>query len=280
MKKLILPIVIPLTILIEIIFSKWWYVTIIDGDDQLCQGFPFINEAPSLASSMTFQVFIFPTILNYSIVFAVSFLLVYLFNRLVKAIKPTKMLKIVSFVFVVIFIAFEIWICNAMETRFYWKNNFTNETLGGGFWWQQVKSREYYHCNSIKEKLIGKWKLKSSDMYFFMKPEWHETRKIRQTTLQFFEGDSMIQTTLDSERLQYNYRSPYWVTSCMYKITVDSIGWYEKKYDLPENKKYKSNFYFTKIDFKEGNKIFTLTMLDNGESDSILNVSTFEKTDE
>lgn len=119
-------------------------MSVVDGDNQLRYGFPLINEAPSLASSMANKVFILPTILNYAIFFAISFLLTYLFNRFIKPIHPNKISKIIALVFVGCFIAFEIQGCFAFDTLFQWKDKdeaagFTTKIIDSGFNWEYSK---------------------------------------------------------------------------------------------------------------------------------------------
>ena len=44
--SLVLVLVFPLTIIVFILFSKWWIVNVVDGTDGIMYGFPFIYKSP------------------------------------------------------------------------------------------------------------------------------------------------------------------------------------------------------------------------------------------
>ncbi|QEE50044.1 hypothetical protein FUA48_10760 [Flavobacterium alkalisoli] len=84
MKKLILNLVIPITILTFVFLNKWWVVDIIDGPRVIMHGFPFIFVSPGIHTSLSFEFYILPLIADLLIYFTACFTLVAIINRLRK----------------------------------------------------------------------------------------------------------------------------------------------------------------------------------------------------
>ena len=86
----------PLTIIIFILFSKWWIVDVVDGTDGIMYGFPFIYKAPAFYTSMAEEYFILELIADLIIYFGVVFGIVYLINEFLFAIKWALLSMIVG----------------------------------------------------------------------------------------------------------------------------------------------------------------------------------------
>ena len=81
-KNRLLSLALPLTIIIFILFSKWWIADVVDASDYIMYGFPLIYKCPAFHTSLAQQYFImelFIDILAYfSLVFSLLFLKIYL----------------------------------------------------------------------------------------------------------------------------------------------------------------------------------------------------------
>lgn len=90
MKKLILRLVFPLTMLSFLFVTKSWFVRVVDGPDKYMRGFPLICEGQGFHTSMSTQIFVGEFFLNLLSYFLFWFIIVYLFNRFLLKIKLHK----------------------------------------------------------------------------------------------------------------------------------------------------------------------------------------------
>ena len=80
-RKLILSLNFPLTIIIFMLFTKWWIVDIVDGTDGIMYGFPFIYKSPAFYTSTAEKYFLIELIADLSIYFGVIVGMTYFINR-------------------------------------------------------------------------------------------------------------------------------------------------------------------------------------------------------
>lgn len=92
MKRLILTLVVPITLISFMFVSKWWLVNVPDGPGEVIMyGFPFIYLAPGFHTSFSNQIFILPLLGNLACYFVASYVIVYIIN-IIKAIKIPKLI--------------------------------------------------------------------------------------------------------------------------------------------------------------------------------------------
>tara|TARA_R110002073_G_scaffold313380_2_gene485283 strand:+ start:50592 stop:51005 length:414 start_codon:yes stop_codon:yes gene_type:complete len=88
MKKLIWKLVIPLTVIsFGLLFTKSWYVFVVDGPNVYMNGFPLIWESPGFHTSMSSQIFVVELLFDFLIYFLFWYTMVFLFNRFLFKIK-------------------------------------------------------------------------------------------------------------------------------------------------------------------------------------------------
>ena len=123
-KKLILSLILPLTIIIFILFTKWWIVDVIDGRDGVMYGFPFIYRSPAFYTSCAEQYFITELILDFIIYFGIIFVLINSINRFNLEIKIIKIVSIFLYFIASILIIFSIWLVSWPDNLFIVKRDF------------------------------------------------------------------------------------------------------------------------------------------------------------
>ncbi|PXY38896.1 hypothetical protein DMB65_20775 [Flavobacterium cheongpyeongense] len=117
-RKLILNLVLPVTIIIFILFSKWWIVNVVDGTDGIMYGFPFIYKAPAFYTSMAEEFFILELIADLIFYFGVIFGIVYLMNKFLFAISIRKVVSVILFITASLLISLELFFAFMPENKF------------------------------------------------------------------------------------------------------------------------------------------------------------------
>lgn len=97
-KRIFFSYIFPLTIIIFILFTKWWIVDVVDGTDGIMYGFPFIYKSPTFASSMAEEYFITELIIDFAIYLGAIASIIYLINRFIYEFKFRKTVSIFLFV--------------------------------------------------------------------------------------------------------------------------------------------------------------------------------------
>ena len=132
-RKLILTLVFPLTIIVFILFSKWWIVDVIDGTDGIMYGIPFIYKSPAFYTSMAEEYFITELIVDFLIYFGIILGIIYLINRFIFEIKIRKIASVILFIIALILISLELLLACMPENRFSIKRDFDIEVKQTGF---------------------------------------------------------------------------------------------------------------------------------------------------
>ena len=94
MKQLTWKLVLPLTIISFVTFTKWWYVLPVDAPDSMMIGFPFPFICEGWHTSMSLQIFIIELCFDLLIYFLFWFIVISLIDRFLIKIKPHKILTI------------------------------------------------------------------------------------------------------------------------------------------------------------------------------------------
>ena len=123
----------PVTIIIFILFTKWWIVDVVDGTDGIMYGFPFIYKAPAFYTSMALEYFITELILDFSIYFIIIFGIIYAINNFVYDLKFNKIFKYTLWIFAFILLSMEIWIAQFPENKFTLKRDYELKIKKTGF---------------------------------------------------------------------------------------------------------------------------------------------------
>ncbi len=153
MKKIILSLIIPLTIISFFTITKWWYVLPIDGTESLFYGFPFPYYGDGWNTSMALQFFVLELIVDLIVYFFIWLFIFYLLNKFVIKIKPNKILStflwIISSILIIIFIG----VGSMTENTFYINRDFKMEELDSGtkLRWKSVEIKDYYKHHSKKD---------------------------------------------------------------------------------------------------------------------------------
>lgn len=98
MKALTLKVVLPLTILSFVIFTKWWYVQVEDWTDNVMHGFPLVYSCPGFGSSGSTQFFMLEFLADFFVYFSFWFLLIYLINRFICSFRRSAPITVILYV--------------------------------------------------------------------------------------------------------------------------------------------------------------------------------------
>lgn len=139
MKQLLWKLVLPLSIISFTIFTKWWYVELIDGHDEIIFGFPLPYVCPGWHTSLSLQIFVLELLLDILVYFAFWLVLIFFINKYVLKIKMKKLITITLLSVAGILLAFMIWIASNSDNIYTLKRSFEIETKDTGwkFIWQE-----------------------------------------------------------------------------------------------------------------------------------------------
>jgi hypothetical protein len=132
-RKLSLALVFPLTIIVFILFSKWWIVDVVDGTDGIMYGFPFIYKSPAFYTSVAEEYFITELIVDFVIYYGIIFGIIYLINRFMFEIKIRKIVSVILFIIALTLISLELLLAYMPENKFSIKRDFDIEIKQTGF---------------------------------------------------------------------------------------------------------------------------------------------------
>lgn len=117
-KRLIFQRVLPMTVLLFTLVSKWWIVDVVDGTDGIMYGFPLIYRAPAFYTSGAIEYFILELIADLSIYFTLLLAIVYLINKFLIPIRIKKIVSIGLFFVSALLISFELFLACSTENKF------------------------------------------------------------------------------------------------------------------------------------------------------------------
>jgi hypothetical protein len=109
-KKILLNFIFPLTIIIFILFTKWWIVDVIDGTDGIMYGFPFIYKSPNFGTSMAENYFITELVIDFGIYFGIVTAIIYLTNKFLFKFEFKKIISILLFISASILTSLELFL--------------------------------------------------------------------------------------------------------------------------------------------------------------------------
>lgn len=94
MKPLTYKLVLPLTLISLVTFTKWWFVRYIDGPTEVITGFPLPFVCRGWHTSLSLQIYITELVIDIFTYFSFWFLIIYLINKYIKPIKVPRFLSI------------------------------------------------------------------------------------------------------------------------------------------------------------------------------------------
>ena len=86
MKSLTWKLVLPLTVVSFVTFTKCWYVDIVDGPPEEIYGFPLPFICSAWHTSLAYQIFVLPFVVDFLTYFSFWFLIIYLTNKFLRPI--------------------------------------------------------------------------------------------------------------------------------------------------------------------------------------------------
>ncbi len=155
MRKLTFKLVIPLTILSFVFFTKWWYASLIDIENNYFYGFPLAYNIKGFHTSMAEQFFIKEFFIDITVYFGFWYLLVYSFNRFIKKIRVNlffTFLLVGSSLTLTTFITWYIYETKS-DHHFHYENPYKErgaQILETGFMTPFSKPEVYYEKNKKK----------------------------------------------------------------------------------------------------------------------------------
>jgi hypothetical protein len=143
-KTLTWKLILPLTVISFMTFTKWWHVEI-DDTIEILRGFPFPFVCPGWHTSLSLQIFVLEFIADFLIYFLFWFLLMLVITRISKPIRVPKFVTLVLFVisglFTVVLVLFAVNPDNIYTTT----RNFDIKIMETGyrFIWQKPTRPDY-----------------------------------------------------------------------------------------------------------------------------------------
>jgi len=97
MKQLTWKVVLPLTVISFIAFTKWWHVEI-DESVEILKGFPFPYVCPGWHTSLSLQIFVFELVVDLIVYFTFWFFLVLAATKITRSIHIPRIMTIILLV--------------------------------------------------------------------------------------------------------------------------------------------------------------------------------------
>jgi hypothetical protein len=154
MKQLLWKLILPLTIISFIFFSKWWYVHVIDGSDEILTGFPLPYMCRGWHTSLSLQIFVLSLIIDLLTYFAFWCMLTFIIHQFIVKIKLNKILTIFLLIISGFLSVVMILIGSNSDNIYTLRMDFESEIheTGYKFIWEKEPQHDYYkyHPEMIK----------------------------------------------------------------------------------------------------------------------------------
>ena len=141
MKQLTLKLVLPLTIISFVVFTKWWYVAI-DGFDEILIGFPLPYICPCWHTSLCSQIFVSGLLIDLLTYFTFWLILTFAINQFVEKIKLNKAISISLLSLSGLFAVCMILIGSLSDNIYTWDMEFEINELETGYkfiWEEKIR---------------------------------------------------------------------------------------------------------------------------------------------
>jgi len=140
-----------LTILSFFVITKWWYVLVIDGTDEIMYGFPFIYTCSCFHTSLCSQYFILELTIDFSIYFLFWFILNFLFTKYIYSFSVNKWLRRILFIICGLILSFQFFMNSIGENTYSLYRNFDYTYFTSGFDFFGIPNEHPNYNEFIKE---------------------------------------------------------------------------------------------------------------------------------
>ena len=140
-RKLILTLILPLTIILFGTITKWRYVYVEDGPDDFLYGFPLTFICSGWHTSLALQVFVLELLFDFFVYFIFCLTIVTLTDKFIKRIQVTKYLKFGLYGLATLTLLLYGVVFSNPDNLFKMKREFKYKEIRNGykFIWQQDK---------------------------------------------------------------------------------------------------------------------------------------------
>ncbi len=132
-KNRLLTLALSLTIIIFILFTKWWIADVVDGTDGIMYGFPLIYKSPAFYTSMANQYFLMALVIDFFVYFMAVFAFLFLINKFFFEIRLNKKQLLTIYAIATVLFGIEILFATVFESGFLIKRDFDIEVKQTGF---------------------------------------------------------------------------------------------------------------------------------------------------
>ncbi|MDC8005733.1 hypothetical protein POV27_16890 [Aureisphaera galaxeae] len=123
MRKLLLHVILPLTLLSFWTITKWWFGLAVDAKHVIFYGFPFIYKCEGFHTSLSTQYFIAPLLLNMAVYFLFWVVIVGIINRFYKARIPLLLVR-GFWMLSMVYVSFSLVISIQLYDDYRWQRDF------------------------------------------------------------------------------------------------------------------------------------------------------------
>ncbi|MEO6151454.1 MAG: hypothetical protein ABIP28_14890 [Mucilaginibacter sp.] len=133
MKHLTIKLVLPLTVILFALLTKWWCVKVDDAPNTILQGFPLPFTGPAWGSSMSFQYFLLEFLIDFGVYFLFVFTITYLIHRFLIHKKPHNMICICLFIVAGLCVCLQGLMIYSCDSFFYLHREFSINVINVGY---------------------------------------------------------------------------------------------------------------------------------------------------
>lgn len=128
------------------IFTKWWYILVEDGPDEMLYGFPFPYVAPAWHTSLAKQYFLLPLIADLLFYFCCWLIVIFTISRLFVKIKISKVLSVILISITTIILGMNVYLFFMTDSVATWRRTFKMDIMDTGydFIWQKREWPDFY----------------------------------------------------------------------------------------------------------------------------------------
>lgn len=140
-----------LTILSFFAITKWWYVLVVDGTDEVMYGFPFIYTCRGFHTSLSSQYFILELVVDFSIYYIFWMSFNYLFTKYVYSFTLKKWLQNILLLTCGLILALQIFMNSIGDNVYSFYRNFDYTYFTSGVDFFGVQNGRPNYNDFIKE---------------------------------------------------------------------------------------------------------------------------------
>ncbi|MGQ3060278.1 hypothetical protein [Flavobacterium sp.] len=144
MKHLLLKLILPLSLFSFVFVTKWSYVIVEDGPDDMLFGFPLPYRCSGWHTSMSTQYFLMEMVFDFVVYFIAWLLFIALTNRIF-TLRPNRAVVIAIWLVTVLSIGYPVFIATAFDNVFKTKRDLKYQEVDTGvhFMWDGESNPEY-----------------------------------------------------------------------------------------------------------------------------------------